>query len=140
MKNGNLDAAFFTSGVPNSNITDLMQQNDIVFVEIEGDIANKLMEKYHFCKAFTIPANDETMYNLPEEVNTVGIQNLITVSPALSEDLVYDLTKRYYDYLGSEEVSIRALKQLEREELANELIVPLHPGAEKFYKEQGLLD
>ncbi|MFU0790567.1 TAXI family TRAP transporter solute-binding subunit [Virgibacillus proomii] len=140
MKNGNLDAAFFTSGVPNSNITDLMQQNDIVFVEIEGDIANKLMEKYPFYKAFTIPANDEAMYNLPEEVNTVGIQNLITVSPALSKDLVYDLTKRYYDYLGSEEVSIRALKQLEREELANELIVPLHPGAEKFYKEQGLLD
>ncbi|WP_276609461.1 TAXI family TRAP transporter solute-binding subunit [Chengkuizengella sediminis] len=46
MKNGNLDAAFFTSGIPNSNITDLMQSVDITFVEIKGELASKLMEKY----------------------------------------------------------------------------------------------
>ncbi|AUJ25056.1 TAXI family TRAP transporter solute-binding subunit [Virgibacillus dokdonensis] len=140
MKNGNLDAAFFTSGIPNSNITDLMQQNDVVFVEIKADIANTLMEKYPFYKSFTIPANDETMYNLAEEVTTVGIQNLIAVSPDLNEDIVYDLTKRYYDYLGSEEISIHALKYLERDQIATDLVVPLHPGAKKFYQEQGLVD
>ncbi|MDY7046435.1 TAXI family TRAP transporter solute-binding subunit [Virgibacillus sp. M23] len=139
MKNGNLDAAFFTSGVPNSNITDLMQQNEVVFVEINGEIAKKLMEAYPFYKEFTIPARDEVMYNLDRKVNTVGIQNIITVSPELSEDLVYDLTKRYYDYLGSEEVSISALKQLDRDDLAEGLVVPIHSGAKKFYEEQGIL-
>ncbi|WP_099159750.1 TAXI family TRAP transporter solute-binding subunit [Virgibacillus ndiopensis] len=140
MKNGNLDAAFFTSGVPNSNITDIMQQNDIVFVEIKDDVATKLMDKYPFYKAFTIPAGDKAMYNLDQEVNTVGIQNIITVSSELSKDAVYDLTKRYYDYLGSEEVSISALKQLNRDEIAKGLVVPLHPGAKKFYEEKGLLE
>ncbi|SFJ48675.1 hypothetical protein SAMN04487936_102365 [Halobacillus dabanensis] len=140
MKNGNLDAAFFTSGVPNSNITDLMQQTDINFVEIKGDTADALMEKYPFYKANTIEAGDEARYDLEEAVETVGIQNMIIVSPELSEDVVYDMTKRYYEYLGTEEVSVGALKQLGRDEIAKGLIAPLHPGAEKFYEEQGILE
>ncbi|CDQ19076.1 TAXI family TRAP transporter solute-binding subunit [Halobacillus karajensis] len=140
MKNGNLDAAFFTSGVPNSNITDLMQQTDIHFVEIKGDTAEALMEKYPFYKANTIEAGDEASYGLEESVETVGIQNMIIVSPDLSEDVVYDMTKRYYEYLGTEEVSVGALKQLDRDEIAKDLIAPLHPGAKKFYEEQGILE
>lgn len=140
MKNGNLDAAFFTSGVPNSNITDLMQQTDINFVEIKGDIASKLMEKYPFYKEYTIEAGNEAQYNLENKVVTVGIQNMIIVSPDLSEDLVYDITKRYYEYLGTEEVAVGALKQLDRDEIAKGLIAPLHPGAKKFYEEQGILE
>ncbi|SEA20054.1 hypothetical protein SAMN05421743_103162 [Thalassobacillus cyri] len=140
MKNGNLDAAFFTSGVPNSNITDLMQQTDINFVEIKGDVASKLMEKYPFYKEYTIEAGNEAQYNLENKVVTVGIQNMIIVSPDLSEDLVYDITKRYYEYLGTEEVAVGALKQLDRDEIAKGLIAPLHPGAKKFYEEQGILE
>lgn len=140
MKNGTLDAAFFTSGVPNSSITDLKQQNEMVFVEIKDDVAATLMDTYPFYKEFTIPAGDEAMYNLDQEVNTVGIQNMITVSPDLSEDLVYDLTKRYYDYLGSDEVSISALNQLPREDIAKDLVAPLHPGAKKFYEENDMLE
>ncbi|WP_010532019.1 TAXI family TRAP transporter solute-binding subunit [Lentibacillus jeotgali] len=140
MKNGTLDAAFFTSGVPNSNITDLKQQNDIVFVEIKDDVASTLMDSYPFYKEYTIPAGDEAMYNLDQEVTTVGIQNMIAVSPDLSEDLVYDLTKRYYEYLGSDEVSISGLNELPREDIAKDLVAPLHPGAKKFYEENGMLE
>lgn len=140
MKNGNLDAAFFTSGVPNSNITDLMQQSDIQFVEISGETAKTLMDKYPFYKANTIEAGNEAAYDLDEAVETVGIQNMIIVSKDLSEDVVYDMTKRYYEYLGTEEVSVGALKQLDRDEIAKGLIAPLHPGAEKFYEEQGILE
>ncbi len=140
MKNGNLDAAFFTSGVPNSNITDLMQQTDVNFVEIKGDVADKLMEKYPFYKSNTIPAGDEAKYNLEEEVQTVGIQNALIASPDLSEELVYQLTKSFYEYLGNpDEVSVGALKQFDRDEMGNGLVMPLHPGAKKFYEENDLL-
>ncbi|WP_082236090.1 TAXI family TRAP transporter solute-binding subunit [Halobacillus massiliensis] len=140
MKNGNLDAAFFTSGVPNSNITDLMQQQGINFVEIKDETAEKLFEAAPFYKEYTIEAGDEAAYDLEKEVKTVGIQNMITVSPDLSEDLVYDLTKRYYEYLGSDSVSVGVLNELDRDEIAKDLIAPLHPGAEKFYEEQGILE
>jgi uncharacterized protein len=140
MKNGTLDAAFFTSGVPNSNITDLMQQNDVSFVEIKGDLADKLMEKYPFYKTFTIDSGDEAKYNLDAKVETVGIQNMLIVSKDLSEDTVYDLTKRYYDYLGTDAVAVAPLKEVDRDEMAKGLIAPLHPGAKKFYEEKGLLE
>ncbi|MCA0992240.1 TAXI family TRAP transporter solute-binding subunit [Pseudalkalibacillus hwajinpoensis] len=140
MKNGNLDAAFFTSGVPNSNITDLMQQNEITFVEIKGETAEALKEKYPFYKDYKIPAGDEAKYNLENEIVTVGIQNMIIVSPDLDEELVKDMTKRYYEYLGSDEVAVGVLKQLDRDEIAKDLITPLHPGAKAFYEEQGILE
>ncbi|MGM8214998.1 TAXI family TRAP transporter solute-binding subunit [Bacillaceae bacterium W0354] len=140
MKNGNLDAAFFTSGVPNSNITDLQQTNDIVFVEIKGDVAERLMDMYPFYKEFTIPAGNEAQYNLDEDFKTVGIQNMIITSPDADEDLVYDLAKLYYEYLGTDEVSVSALTQLGRDEIAKGLVIPLHKGAEKYYEEQGILE
>ncbi|NBI30710.1 TAXI family TRAP transporter solute-binding subunit [Chengkuizengella marina] len=140
MKNGNLDAAFFTSGIPNSNITDLMQSVDITFVEIKGEVASKLMEKYPFYKENNIPAGDEVKYSLDNEVKTVGIQNMLVVPSNLKDELVYDLAKHYYEYLGSEGVSVGALKQLNRNDIAKGLIAPIHPGAEMFYKEQGMLE
>ncbi len=139
MKNGNLDAAFFTSGVPNSNITDLQQTLKIQFIAIDGDVAKNLLEAYPFYQNFTIPAGDEAKYNLSSPLKTVAIKNIIIVSPDLSDDVVYELTKRFYDYLGTDQVSVGALKQFNRDDMGNNLIAPLHPGAKKFYQEKGLL-
>lgn len=139
MKNGNLDAAFFTSGVPNSNITDLKQTLDIVFIPIDGEVADTLLEAYPFYQLHTIPAGDEVQYDLPQEIKTVSIQNMIIVSPDLNDEVVYEMTKRFYDYLGTDGISIGALTQFDRNDMGNNLITPLHPGAKKFYEEMGLL-
>lgn len=140
MKNGNLDAAFFTSGVPNSNITDLQQSMDITIVPIEGDVASTLLEKYPFYESYTIPAGNSAKYDLDEEVQTVGIKNAFVVSGDLDEDVVYEMTKRLYDYLGTDEVSVGALKEFNRDDMGKNLIAELHPGAKKFYEEKGLLE
>ncbi|WP_276609460.1 TAXI family TRAP transporter solute-binding subunit [Chengkuizengella sediminis] len=65
---------------------------------------------------------------------------MLIVPSDLKDELVYDLAKHYYEYLGSEGVSVGALKQLDRNDIAKGLIAPLHPGAEMFYKEQGILE
>ncbi|WP_243387171.1 TAXI family TRAP transporter solute-binding subunit [Bacillus kexueae] len=140
MKNGTLDAAFFTSGVPNSNVTDLMLQNDVTFVEIKGEVADKLMEKYPFYKPFVIEEGDESKYDLDQKVETVGIQNMLIASKDLDEEVAYELTKKFYEYLGSDAVAVASLKDISREDIAKDLIAPLHQGAEKYYKENGLLE
>lgn len=139
MKDGNLDAAFFTSGVPNSNITDLQQSMEVTFVAIDGEVADSLIESYPFYETYTIPAGDAAKYNLEADLNTVAIKNMLIVSKDLSEDVVYEMTKMFYEYLGTEEVSVGALKQFDRDQMGNNLIAPLHPGAKKFYEENGLL-
>ncbi|MEB3101552.1 TAXI family TRAP transporter solute-binding subunit [Ferviditalea candida] len=139
MKDGNMDAAFFTSGVPNSNITDLQQSMDIELIPIDGEVAANLIKAYPFYEEFTIPKGDNKQYNLPNDVKMVAIKNMLIVSKDLSDDVVYEMTKSFYDYLGTDQVAVGALKDFNRDDMGKNLVAPLHPGAKKFYEEKGLL-
>ncbi|MCM2972164.1 TAXI family TRAP transporter solute-binding subunit [Larsenimonas suaedae] len=134
MSNGNLDAAFFTSGVPNSSITGLMQSNDITFVPVEGDTAKSLLEKYPYYETFTLPAKAPERYNLDQAVETVAIRNLLIVPDSMNDDVAKDLAKRFYEYLGTDKVSVGALKRVERDTMNQNLVLPVHPGAKAFYE------
>lgn len=136
MKNGNLDAAFFTSGVPNSSIIDAMQSMDVSFIPIVGDVASRLLQNYPYYVKHNIPAGDSGKYNLPAALETVAIRNLLIARSDLPDELTYVLAKRFYEYLGSDKVSINALKQFERDSMDQGLIVDVAPGAQRFYDEQ----
>ncbi|WP_239495399.1 TAXI family TRAP transporter solute-binding subunit [Salinicola halophilus] len=133
MSNGNLDAAFFTSGVPNSSITGLMQSTDVTFVPVEGDVASTLLEKYPYYETYEIPADAAERYDLDEAVDTVAIRNIMIVSGDMREDVAEDLTRRFHDYLESDSVSVGALRQFDPNTMGTDLVVPLNPGAESFY-------
>ncbi|MCX2524473.1 TAXI family TRAP transporter solute-binding subunit [Larsenimonas rhizosphaerae] len=133
MSNGNLDAAFFTSGVPNSSITGLMQSSDIVFVPVTGDVADRLLEKYPYYQQYTIPANAPERYNLGEQVDTVAIRNMLIVPADMNDKVAGELAHRFHDYLGSDKVSVGALKQVDPAELDANLVLPVHPGAQAYY-------
>lgn len=137
MSNGNLDAAFFTSGVPNSSITGLMQNSDINFVNVDGDTAKKLLKKYPYYESYEIPSHKDNKYDLDTAVNTVAIRNMLIVPASMDKKVAQDITKRFYDYLGSGSVSVSALKQFDRDQMNQKLVVPVHPGAKAFYEEQG---
>lgn len=133
MNNGNLDAAFFTSGVPNSSITGLMQNTQITFVEVDGETATNLLEKYPYYEKYEIPANAPERYGLEKAVNTVAIRNLLIAPSSLSDAVTGDLAKRFYEYLGTDKVSVGALKHFDRERMGEKTVAPLAPGAKKFY-------
>ncbi|WP_110654866.1 TAXI family TRAP transporter solute-binding subunit [Salinicola halimionae] len=134
MSNGNLDAAFFTSGVPNSSITGLMQSTDVTFVPVEGDVASTLLEKYPYYENYEIPAGAPERYNLGDAVDTVAIRNIMIVPSSMRDDVAEDLAKRFHDYLESDNVSVGALKQFDPATMDKNLVVPVHPGAEAFYE------
>ncbi|MDH4572021.1 TAXI family TRAP transporter solute-binding subunit [Salinicola acroporae] len=134
MSNGNLDAAFFTSGVPNSSITGLMQSTDITFVPVSGDVASTLLEKYPYYENYEIPAGAPERYNLGDAVDTVAIRNILIVPSSMRDDVAEDLAKRFHDYLESGNVSVGALKQFDPATMDQNLVVPLHPGAEAYYE------
>ena len=133
MGNGNLDAAFFTSGVPNSSITGLMQSTDVTFVPVSGDVASTLLEKYPYYENYEIPAGAPERYNLGDAVNTVAIRNIMIVPSSMRDDVAEDLAKRFHDYLESGNVSVGALKQFDPSTMDKNLVVPVHPGAQAYY-------
>lgn len=133
MRNGTLDGAFFTSGVPNSNILDLFANMDVQFVEIDGALADRMIEANPYYERVTIPAGDPSAYNLDAAVDTVAIRNILIASPMVSDAVAEEMASRFYAFLGSGTVTIDALRTVNRDTMDEGLVVPMHPGAMQFY-------
>ncbi|MEN6500154.1 MAG: TAXI family TRAP transporter solute-binding subunit, partial [Rectinema sp.] len=89
MKDGNIDAAFNTAGIPTAAIQDLSVSKKMVLVPIDGDVAAKLMAKYPFYALQVVPAG--TYQGQTKDVTTVAVKSMLAVSSKMSEDLVYRL-------------------------------------------------
>jgi len=137
MKNGQIDAAFVTSGIPNATIMELGTTNKIVIVPIEGEGAKKLIEKYPFFVEEIIPKDT---YNTDADVKTVTVRNIMIVREELPEEVVYEITKGIFDNIDSIKASHNtADKHISLENSQIGVDIPFHAGAEKYYKEVGVI-
>lgn len=137
MKNGMVDAAFVTSGSPNATIMELGTTNNIVIVPIEGAGAAALKEKYPFFVDAVIPADT---YGTATDVNTVTVMNILFIRDSLPEEVVYDITKGIFDNIDDIKASHNtANTHISLENALKGVQVPFHPGAEKYYKEMGVI-
>jgi TRAP transporter TAXI family solute receptor len=74
-----------------------------------------------------------------EDIPTVTLDTLLITSSDIPEDTVYKVTKAIYENIDYLHTVHKALNDLTPETITNVTGAPLHPGAEKFYKEVGLL-
>ncbi|SFE50425.1 TAXI family TRAP transporter solute-binding subunit [Alteribacillus iranensis] len=137
MKNGMIDAAFINSGVPNSAVIDFSTQNDVNVLPIEGEEMQALLDKYPFFQEGVIEAG---VYENEEDINTAIIQNVLMVNSELGEEEVYNLTKSIFDNIESLQNAHNAAADVSLEGSADGVVIPLHPGAEKYYQEEGVLE
>jgi TRAP transporter TAXI family solute receptor len=137
MKNNLIDAAFVTSGIPNATIMELGTTHDIVIIPIEGEGAKNLIEKYPFFVPEIIPKDT---YETETDVNTVTVRNILLVREELPEDVVYDLTKGIFENIDDVKASHNtADKHISLENSQIGVNIPFHAGAEKYYKEVGII-
>lgn len=136
MKNGLVDAVFVTSGIPNATVMELGTTSDIVVIPIDGDGLENLTEKYPFFVADVIPADT---YGTETDVNTVTVRNIMLVRKDLPDEVVYDLTKGIFENIGDIQAShATAAKHISLEKSHIGVGIPFHPGAVKYYEEQGI--
>ena len=142
IKNGQCDVAFVTSGLGNATIKELGTAKEIVFIPVEGEALKKLTAKYPFYVEWKIP---KETYGTKVDTTTAAVMNIMLVSKNLSDDVVYDLLTGIYSQKGLETIgaSHATAKREIKPETALRGIkgtsVKLHPGAEKYYKEKGML-
>lgn len=136
IKNGMVDAAFVTSGVPNSTIIDLSVTQDTVILPIEGEAIEYLKGKYPFFSTGVVPGG---VYSQEEDVNTATITNLLLINKSLSDDAAYLITKALFENLDSLYEAHSAARNISLEHVTEGMPVPLHPGAERYFKEVGAL-
>ncbi len=140
LKDGSIDAAFITAGAPTTAITDLATTTDVVLVDLGDDIIDSLIEKYPFYEKFEATA-DSTKYDfVTETVNTVAIKATFVVSNKMSEDQVYQITKDLWEKQADIAVAHAKGNEMVKENAVAAVgKVPVHPGAEKYYKEIGVI-
>lgn len=138
LKEGVIDAFFNVSGWPQSAVADLAATVGIELVPIDGPQADKLLQQYSFLGADEIP---DDAYKGVSGVKTVSVHALWVTSSKQPDDLIYKITAALWNpnsrkLLDSGHAKGRAIRL---ETAAAGLGIPLHAGAEKFYKEKGLL-
>jgi len=139
MKDGGLDAFFFVGGYPTGAISELASAGaGIELVPVTGPEVDKMLAQYGFFAPDTIPANT---YKGVDAVKTIAVGAQWVTSTKQADALIYEVTKALWNdnsrkLLDAGHAKGKAIQASLATAGAG---IPFHPGAEKFYKEKGLL-
>ncbi|WP_420556952.1 TAXI family TRAP transporter solute-binding subunit [Roseovarius sp.] len=136
---GNIDAMVYVVGHPAAAIQEAATTCDVTLVNVTGDVIDKLIEENPYYRTATVPGG---MYaGNDEDVTTFGVGATLVTSADVSEDTVYVLAKAVMENIEDFRQLHPAFANLEPSEMVQDaLSAPLHPGAEKAYKELGLME
>ncbi|MDD1134525.1 TAXI family TRAP transporter solute-binding subunit [Pseudomonas shahriarae] len=135
IKNRQLDATLQSSGLGMAAIRDLAATLPITFVAIPADITAKIDNAAY--QGAVIPAGTYDGQN--SDVATVAITNILVSHDGVTDEVAYQMTKLMFDNLDRLGNAHSAAKDIKLQGAAKGLPIPLHPGAERFYKEAGAL-
>ena len=135
MKNRQLDVTLQSAGLGVSALRDLATSVDIVVVTIPADVIKKTNDPAYL--PATIPAN--TYRGQTTDVQAAAVQNFLVTHEGVSNDTVYGMTKALWTNLDQLTAAHSAAKAIDIKNALAGMPIPLHPGAEKYYKEVGAL-
>ena len=135
MKNRQLDATLISAGLGVAAIRDLATGVQIAIVNIPDTVTRQIGDAAY--QSAVIPA--KTYEGQGTEVTTIKIQNFLVTHEGVSADTVYKMTKSMFDNLDQLTAAHAAAKAINRAEAIRDMPIPLHPGAEKYYREVGLI-
>jgi TRAP transporter TAXI family solute receptor len=134
IKNRQLDATLLSSGKGVAAIRDAAATSNIVILAIPASVVGKVGDPaYQPC---TIPADTYTGQTKP--VETACVYNFLVTREGVPPELVYQLTKVFFANLPALVAAHGAAKDISRDRALQGMPLPLHPGAERYYKEVGL--
>ena len=134
MKNRQLDATLQSAGLGVASIKDLAASVPISVVAVPPEIIEALGAPY---AAATIPAG--TYEGQAADVPTAAVINFLVTHDGVSEETVYQMTKLLFENLPALEAAHVAATAINLDDALTGMPIPLHPGAERFYKEKGLM-
>ncbi|WP_199899317.1 TAXI family TRAP transporter solute-binding subunit [Sneathiella glossodoripedis] len=138
LRNGKIDAFFVVAGYPTGSLVELASAEKIKLVPISGDGAKALTDKYGFFAQSAIPAGT---YEGVDATDTVAVGAQWFTSAKEDDELIYKITKALWNKESRKllDVGHAKGKTITLETALSGVGVPLHPGAERFYKEAGLI-
>ncbi len=139
LKDGSLDAFFFVGGAPAGAIAELASSGvGIELVPLGGPQAQTLLKSSPW---FSVHHIDAGTYKDVPEVDTLAVSAQLVTSAKVDTDTVYRITKALYSEPAQKALQAGHAKGkfITKENAVQGAGIPFHPGAERFYKEAGLL-
>lgn len=135
---GKIDGFFYGVGHPSANIQDPTTTCAAKLVSLTGPVVDKLVADNPYYAKATIPGG---LYNNnPNDTETFGVLATLVTSAKTPEESVYQLTKAVFDNFDEFKALHPAFAKLDPAKMVKDgLSAPLHPGAERYYRERGWL-
>ena len=136
-KDRHIDAFIVVAGIPNAAIMDVAVMQSIRLLSLPDDRVAHLTKKYPFLSPAVVSPN--TYKNQPGEVKTVAVSAVLIVSSDLKEEVVYKLTRALFENQAELAAAHAKGKDLNLKTAMKGVSIPFHPGAIKYYKENGVM-
>ncbi|MDQ0219226.1 TAXI family TRAP transporter solute-binding subunit [Peribacillus cavernae] len=136
LRNGTIDAAFFSSGLPNPEIATLAAQLPITLIPIPKEIVDRLHEQYGFYMERDIPR--ET-YGMKRNIETLAVKNVLLTYRDLPKQEAYELVDTLYTHLPELQQIHPAARDIKLTDAKTGIPLDFHPGAVKYFTEHEII-
>ena len=130
----NIDVAFMMGGIGSAAVVEVVTLGTGYLIPLEDDVVEGLHKALPYYSAFAIPSN--SYKDQAEPLKTAATWNILSVHEKLEDNVVYAMTKALFDN-KPELVNVAAVMRFMDASEVGVIQIPLHPGAEKYYKEIG---
>ncbi|SFC48592.1 hypothetical protein SAMN05660443_2833 [Marinospirillum celere] len=135
LRDGDIDAGFWSVGPPTSSIMSLATARDIHILSFTETEIAKAIEAQPVFAPFTLAAG--TYEGVDEDVRTIGTPNVLAVNARMSEDLAYQITRILFEQVDELRAIHSAANSTTVDFSLEATPIPLHPGALRYYRETG---
>jgi TRAP transporter TAXI family solute receptor len=138
IKDGNLDASLITAGSPTASIVELSNGHDISIIPLTGAPIKTLQKSQPYYASAMLPAG--TYKGIDKDVETLAVRAIWATHAELSDDIAYAVTKALYENVETlAKVHVKG-KEISLKTALQSVSIPLHPGAERYYREKGIIE
>ncbi|MGG4605301.1 TAXI family TRAP transporter solute-binding subunit [Paenalcaligenes sp. Me131] len=133
---GRIDAFILSVGHPSASVQDPAALCGAQVVPLTGEVVETLVDTYPYYAKVDIPGGIYS--NNPANVPTYGVLSTVVTRADVDEQRVYDMTKAIFGGLDNFKRLHPSLEHLDKQRMTKDgLSMPLHPGALRYFREQG---
>lgn len=138
LKDGKVDAVVVQSAAPASAIQELFatHSSSAVLLPVDEEAAKKITDSAPYYSSRIL---SKDVYGTSEDVRVIYQTNLLICNASMSDEMAYNITKACIENFADIAASEPTARDFSAEKAALNCVIPLHPGAEKYFKEVGLL-
>ncbi|HID15410.1 MAG TPA: TAXI family TRAP transporter solute-binding subunit, partial [Candidatus Atribacteria bacterium] len=134
---GQIDANFTVIAYPAPAVNQIAVRVPVRLIPVPDDVIDKLhKEGYPFYVKVVIPKG--TYNGMDEDVQTIAVKSTLIVDKDVSDDVAYEIAKVLFENIDELAKAHQVAKQIDIKGAFEGLMVPLHPGAIKYYEEKGM--